>query len=246
MLKVLTYNIHKGFSQYNRSFVLHEIKQQLENTDVDIVFLQEIHGQHQKHQTQIDSWPQASQFEFLSDQIWPHYAYGKNAIYDHGHHGNAILSKHKFIHWDNINLSRFRRASRSLLHGIIRIDDNHSPLHLICIHLELLGFERSRQLNILKEYISKSIPESDAIIIAGDFNDATSRTGRRLESQLDMHEAFRTKFHQYAKTFPSHLPLLRMDRIYFRQLQLLDCERLSGKPWNSLSDHLPLSASFSW
>ncbi len=36
MLKVLTYNIHKGFSQYNRYFVLHEIRQQIENTDVDI------------------------------------------------------------------------------------------------------------------------------------------------------------------------------------------------------------------
>lgn len=246
MLKVLTYNIHKGFSKYNRNFVLHEIKKQLETTDVDIVFLQEIHGQNQKHQSRIDSWPQASQFEFLADQIWPHYAYGKNAMYDHGHHGNAILSKHRLIKWDNINLSRFRRASRSLLHGVIQIGDNNSPLHLICIHLELLGFERSRQINILREYIAKSIPKSDAVIIAGDFNDSTSRTGLRLELQLDMRETFRTKFNQYAKTFPAHFPVLRMDRIYFRHLQLLDCERLSGKPWNNLSDHLPLYASFSW
>ena len=245
MFKVLTYNIHKGFSRYNREFVLHEIKQQLQATDVDIVFLQEIHGQHQKHESRIAHWPEVSQFEFLADQMWPHYAYGQNAIYGHGHHGNAILSKHKFLQWDNINLSRFRRASRSLLHGVIRIDDSNTPLHLICIHLELLGFERNRQLNILKEYIGKFIPRSDSVIIAGDFNDTTSRTGFRLESELDVREAFRTKFHQYAKTFPSHFPLLRMDRVYFRQLQLLDCERLSGKPWNNLSDHLPLCASFS-
>lgn len=245
MLRVLTYNIHKGFSRYNRDFVLHEIKTQLEATDVDIVFLQEIHGQQQKHESRIRQWPEESQFEFLADQLWPHYAYGKNAIYSHGHHGNAILSKHGFKHWDNINLSRFRRASRSLLHGIIELDDDKTRLHLICVHLEVIGFERKRQYGILKKFIEQSIPASDPIIIAGDFNDWNSRTGLLIESELGMGEAFRCKHNQYSKTFPAWLPLLRMDRIYFRNLNLLDCERLNSKPWHSLSDHLPLYAKFS-
>ncbi len=38
-----------------------------------------------------------SQFAFLADEIWPHFAYGKNAIYSAGHHGNAILSKHPIL-----------------------------------------------------------------------------------------------------------------------------------------------------
>lgn len=245
MLKVLTYNIHKGFSRYNRNFVLHEIRHQLQATDVDIVFLQEIHGQHKKHESRLNHWPEVSQFEFLADQLWPHYAYGKNAIYSHGHHGNAILSKHGFRQWDNINLSRFRRASRSLLHGTIQLKDSKSCVHLICIHLEILGIERKRQYEILKKFIEHEINDSDPIIIAGDFNDWNSRIGLRLESELGMQEAFRSKHNQYSRTFPSWGPLLPMDRIYFRHLTLLDCERFSGKPWSNLSDHLPLYANFS-
>ena len=114
MLKVLTYNIHKGFDRRNREFVLHEIREHLHLADVDIVFLQEIQGRHYHHENRVSGWPGVSQFEFLADSLWPHYAYGKNAIYDKGHHGNAILSKHPFVSWENVNLSRFRRASRVL------------------------------------------------------------------------------------------------------------------------------------
>ena len=120
-IKVLTYNIHKGFSAGNRQFVLGQMREQLHTADVDLVFLQEIHGEQNEHATGIRNWPTTTQFEFLADRVWPHYTYGKNAIYNAGHHGNAILSKYPFEHWDNINVSSFRRASRSLLHGVIRI-----------------------------------------------------------------------------------------------------------------------------
>jgi len=36
-LKVLTYNIHKGFSATNRRFVLHGIKDALRKVDADVV-----------------------------------------------------------------------------------------------------------------------------------------------------------------------------------------------------------------
>ena len=79
MIKVLTYNIHKGFDRYNRDFVLHKIKDHLKNAEVDVVLLQEIQGRHLYHENQISSWPDVSQFEYLADSIWPHFAYGKNA-----------------------------------------------------------------------------------------------------------------------------------------------------------------------
>jgi endonuclease/exonuclease/phosphatase family metal-dependent hydrolase len=242
--KILTYNIHKGFDIFNREFVLHEIREQLRSVDVDLVFLQEIHGQHSQHETNISDWPEASQFEFLADQVWPHYAYGQNAIYSHGHHGNAILSKYNIELWQNVNLSRFRRASRSLLHGIIHIPDTDSRLHLICVHMDLIGFERSRQLKVLKSYIEDSIPKSEPIIIAGDFNDWNSRMGLRFQSELSMQEAFHLKEGKYAKTFPSSWPILRMDRIYFRDMELLECECYRDKPWKKMSDHSPLYAKF--
>jgi endonuclease/exonuclease/phosphatase family metal-dependent hydrolase len=244
MIKILTYNIHKGFDRYNRDFVLHRIKDHLQNAEVDVVLLQEIQGRHFHHENRISSWPDVSQFEFLADSIWPHYAYGKNAIYRKGHHGNAILSKFNIAEWNNLNLSRFQRASRSLLHGRLELPESNCHLHLICVHLDLIGFERKRQIRELKSYIDNSIDSSEPIILGGDFNDWHGGLGKALESQLDMHEAFREIHGSYAKTFPSNRPMLRMDRIYFRGVNLIDSGTLERQPWSELSDHLPLFANF--
>ncbi len=225
MINILTYNIHKGFDRYNRDFVLHRIKDQLQQADVDVVLLQEIQGRHYHHEIGISTWPEVSQFEFLADSIWPHYAYGKNAIYEKGHHGNAILSKYNLVEWNNLNLSRFQRASRSLLHGRVDMPNGRGPLHLICVHLDLIGFERKRQIKELKRYIEASIDATEPVILGGDFNDWHGGMGRMLEAQLEMQEAFRATHGNYAKTFPSHLPMLRMDRIYYRGIRLLESIR---------------------
>ncbi len=244
MIKVLTYNIHKGFDRYNRDFVLHRIKEQLQGAEVDLVLLQEIQGRHYHHESGITSWPEVSQFEFLADSIWPHYAYGKNAIYAKSHHGNAILSKFVIAEWSNLNVSRFQRASRSLLHGRIEVPRCERHLHLICAHLDLIGFERKRQIRELRRYIDATIPGDEPVILGGDFNDWHGGLGRALESQLGMREAYRQLNGRYAKTFPSNWPMLRMDRIYYRGVKLVDSACLAQSPWNELSDHLPLYARF--
>src|SRR3972149_654587 len=170
-IKVLTYNVHKGFSTANLRFVLHRMREELHKTDADIIFLQEIQGKHSTWEATVRDWPAVSQFEFLADQLWPHYAYGKNAIYNAGHHGNAILSKFPFVHWENLNVSDMRRASRSLLHGVVKIPDINRELHVICIHLDLRGYERRRQISILAQRIRETVPPQEPLILAGDFND---------------------------------------------------------------------------
>ncbi|HEY9202344.1 MAG TPA: endonuclease/exonuclease/phosphatase family protein, partial [Gammaproteobacteria bacterium] len=137
-IRVLTYNIHKGFSAGNRRFVLHQIKSLIRSVDSELVFLQEIQGEHLHKSQHHHNWPDESQFEFLADEVWHHHAYGKNAIYEAGHHGNAILSKYPFVEWENIDVSYMRKASRSLLHGVIRISDSMPRLHVVCVHLGLL------------------------------------------------------------------------------------------------------------
>jgi endonuclease/exonuclease/phosphatase family metal-dependent hydrolase len=244
MINILTYNIHKGFDRYNRDFVLHRIKENLHDTEVDIVLLQEIQGRHLHHETRISSWPDVSQFEFLADSVWPHYAYGKNAIYRKGHHGNAILSKYEIAEWNNLNLSRFQRASRSLLHGRVELPGGKRPLHLLCVHLDLLGFERKRQLRELRQYIDSSIEAGSPVILGGDFNDWRGELGKMVEAQLGMQEAYREINGRYAKTWPSHWPMLCMDRIYFRDIELQDSYCMQRQPWSELSDHLPLCARF--
>ncbi|HWL29136.1 MAG TPA: EEP domain-containing protein, partial [Burkholderiaceae bacterium] len=77
-LKILTVNTHKGFTFFNRRFILHELREAIRATHADIVFLQEVLGAHHNHARQLARWPTTSQYEFLADSIWQDFAYGRN------------------------------------------------------------------------------------------------------------------------------------------------------------------------
>lgn len=246
-LKVLTYNIHKGFSAGNSRFVLHEIKDAIQTVNPDLVFLQEIHGEQQKHQALIDKWPEESQFQFLADELWPHFAYAKNAIYPKGHHGNAILSKYPIIAWENIDVSLQKRASRSLLHAEILIPELNKKFHAICIHLGLFKMEREQQLITLCQRIESHVPHQEPLIVAGDFNDWRGHAENHLTHDLELREIFKTLEGHHARSFPSWKPTLMVDRIYYRGLKPDLCKHFhKEQPWQRLSDHVPLYAEFSF
>lgn len=243
-LKILTYNIHKGFSATNTRFILHEIRDLIRQVDADIVFLQEVRGEQVNSKKNTDPEPISRQFEFLADQVWHHYAYEKNAIYKSGHHGNAILSKYPIVEWENINVSLMKSASRSLLHGTIRVPEMNQNVHVICVHLGLFERERERQLATLSKRIQSHVPWNKPLIIAGDFNDWRGRAEYHLHQELGVQEVFKTTYGDYARTFPAWLPVLSMDRIYFRELEVISGRHLYGQPWHRLSDHIPLLAEF--
>jgi endonuclease/exonuclease/phosphatase family metal-dependent hydrolase len=246
-LHVLQYNIHKGYATGNRRFMLDSMRERINETGADIVFLQEIHGValKSKRKQKRFSYPEQPHFEFLADESWPHYAYGRNAIYRKGDHGNAILSKHPFSQWENIDVSIFPRSSRSILHGVIEIPGKNTRLHALCVHLGLFERERRRQLQALVERIREHVPEDEPMIIAGDFNDWRSTAERHLHSDLGLKELFVTLTGHHARTFPIWAPLLPVDRIYYRGLKPTACKCLHTGHWRELSDHAALFGVFS-
>jgi len=243
-LRILSYNIHKGFTQGNRRFVLERIRQVLEITNADIVFLQEVLGEHTGHAKTVEEWPTQPQFEYIADSLWPHHVYGKNAVYSSGHHGNAILSKHGFVSWENIDVSTNKLERRGLLHGVVEIPQLEKQLHLICLHLDLRESGRLKQIQILCDRVASHVPADAPLVIAGDFNDWKYQAGRLLENRLDVQEVHKQLHGHYARSFPSWLPVLRLDRIYARGLAPRAAEALTGRPWSELSDHTPLFAEF--
>ncbi|MQU56144.1 EEP domain-containing protein, partial [Pseudomonas sp. FSL R10-1339] len=62
-VKVLTVNMHKGFTALNRRFILPELREAVRATGADVVFLQEVLGEHDKHASRYDAWPAVSQYE---------------------------------------------------------------------------------------------------------------------------------------------------------------------------------------
>ncbi|MND94659.1 hypothetical protein D3C80_868860 [compost metagenome] len=213
-LRVLTVNTHKGFTAFNRRFILPELREAVCSSGADIVFLQEVLGEHNGHSLRVDNWPQTSQYEFLADSMWSDFAYGRNAVYPHGHHGNALLSKYPIVHHRNLDVSITGPERRGLLHCVLQVP-GRGEVHAICVHLSLLESHRQQQLQLLCRLLD-SLPGDAPVIAAGDFNDWKQQGNVTLARHDYLHEAFERHHGRLAKTYPARWPLLRLDRIYLR------------------------------
>ncbi len=241
ILKIATYNIHKGLSYFNRRVVLHELRERLRELDADLVFLQEVQGEHAYHCERYHNYPDGAQHDFIAAEVWPHSVYGKNAVYEAGHHGNAILSRFPILHSFNTDVSAHRFESRGLLHCEIDLP-GEKRVHCLCVHFGLFARGRRAQTCALIEYVRNEIPPDAPLIIAGDFNDWRNQTGKVLAGELHIHDVFHLHGGQLARSFPSRLPLLRLDRIYVRGFDVLHSSVHTGGNWQRLSDHAALSA----
>lgn len=238
-LSVCTYNIHKGFSQFNRRMMVHELRERLHLLDPDIVFLQEVQGQHRRHALRHPDWPAHAQHEFLAEGRWQA-AYAHNAVYDHGHHGNAVLSRFPIVSAANHDVSLYRLERRGLLHCELSLGG--TTVHCICVHLSLTDYQRRRQLELLAAHVERDIPRDAPLIIAGDFNDWRVRASDWLAERLNLHEAFTEFSETPARSYPSTRPILQLDRIYLRGFRVRDAAVHCGVPWSTISDHAALSA----
>lgn len=241
-LTVMTLNLHKGFNSFNRRFVLHELRDAIRRVGADLVFLQEVVGAHHEHAQRFERWPQTSQYEFLADTLWQSYAYGRNAVYEGGHHGNAILSKFPIVKYDNIDVSVGAAEQRGLLHCELALPGQPASLHAVCVHLGLHEAERQRQLRTAARYLNQQVPSDAPVVFAGDFNDWRQRAHRLLETRAGLAEVFERARGRAARTFPVWWPVLRLDRIYVRNLKVASHDVLSRRPWRRLSDHAGLLA----
>ncbi len=229
--------------------VVHDLRERLRQLDTDLVFLQEVQGVHLHHAARHTNWPEEPQHEFLAADVWDHHAYGRNMIYDHGHHGNAILSRFPIRHHHNQDITHFRFEKRGLLHCAVdisaRLPQVTEPLHCVCVHLSLFGRSRRYQLDALAHRIEALVPANAPLLIAGDFNDWRNQAHDLLADRLGLVEVFAGPHAKPGRSFPSALPVLRLDRIYLRGLSAHTAEVHAGHPWASLSDHAPLSAQLS-
>jgi endonuclease/exonuclease/phosphatase family metal-dependent hydrolase len=257
-LRIVTYNIHKGVSTLGRRPRIHALKQALTGLQADIVFLQEVQGRHDllalRHS---GSWPSQGQHEYLAEDH-QHSAYGMNAVYDHGHHGNALLSNFPIVSAFNHDVSDHAFESRGILHCVVKIAEQ--DVHCYVIHLGLFAGSRLRQTQSLIAAVESTAPPNAPLLIAGDFNDWTNALSKSLRERLGVYEVFdrhlsARSFGDYlrrlsgrglrkspARTFPSAMPVLQLDRIYVRGFEISHANVLHGASWARLSDHAPIVA----
>jgi endonuclease/exonuclease/phosphatase family metal-dependent hydrolase len=258
-LRITTYNIHKGVSSFGSRPRIHALKQAISSMESDVLFLQEVQGRHDLHALRhAANWPELSQQDFLAGDSH-HCAYGMNALYDHGHHGNALLSRFPILSSRNQNVSDHAYEARGILHCVVQTPE--TQVHCYVIHLGLFSGSRKRQTEALIAAVTSSAPKDAPVIIAGDFNDWGNRLSEILRTDLGVVEVFDENlstrgFGTYlrqlsgrgpkiepARTFPAALPFLKLDRIYVRGFTVESAQVLHGALWAKLSDHAPIVAN---
>lgn len=237
-LKILSYNIHKGFDWNNKNYILSEIKELIDSSHADLVLLQEVVGQNT---TWNDRGYIDSQIEYLADRIWPHFSYARNAVYDHGHHGNLILSKYPIEKYHNLNISTNLWEKRGMLVASIQLPTGIT-FHVACLHLNLLHSGRKLQYQLIEKYLRSKPMLHSPFVLAGDFNDWNQKSSLSLENVMGMKEAHKATHGRYARTFPAAYPMLCLDRIYVKNVKIVRSAifHFSHQYTRHLSDHLPL------
>jgi endonuclease/exonuclease/phosphatase family metal-dependent hydrolase len=252
--RTATYNICKGATGIAGRCRVHDVRLALHLIDADLVFLQEVQDRNDRRRPGRSARPAAAQLDYLATSGYSHYAYGINAIYAHGHHGNAILSRYPITSYANHDISDHALERRGMLHAVVE-PAGAPPIHLICLHLGLVKVSRLRQARFVADFVEQEIPRDAPLIVAGDFNDWQRRVDTELRGRLAVAEVsdagepglldrlmpWRQR-HPVARTFPSVAPWLRLDRIYVRGLSVRQARVPSGRSWARRSDHVPLIA----
>ncbi len=257
-LRVATYNICKGVTGIRGRPRIHDVRLALHAIDADIVFLQEVQDRNERL-TRHASYPRSTQLDFLATLGYEHRAYGMNAVYAHGHHGNAILSRHAIGDFTNHDISDHALEKRGMLHAVAHLGPRRD-VHLICVHFGLIKRSRMRQASFLADFVDSEIPPKAPLLIAGDFNDWQQRVDGLLRTRLSMRDvadggggvSWLDRWLPWldspktgvgvARTFPSFAPYLSLDRIYVRGFRVAATRVPKGIAWARRSDHAPLIA----
>ncbi|TAK90818.1 MAG: hypothetical protein EPO06_07275 [Burkholderiaceae bacterium] len=264
-LRVASYNIHKGvfrpLGEWRERVSIHALRERLHAFDADLIFLQEVQGQHVGQAARHADWPQQPHYEYLAQDTPYHVVYGQNLVHRHGDHGNVLLSRYPILDAENLDISDHSLEKRGLLHCRVNMDG--VEVHCLVVHFGLFAASRRRQNAALVARIQQHVPAGAPLIVAGDFNDWRNDLNHQLHETLSVREVFneyqppglwRSLIPQLppapwaerrirpARSFPSVLPMLRLDRMYQRGFCVQRAEVLRGAPWRDLSDHCPLLA----
>lgn len=238
ILRVATYNIHKGVQGVGprRRLEIHNLGHAVEQLDADIVCLQEVRKVHHREAEYFTRWPDMPQADFLAPEGYEA-VYRTNAYTKHGEHGNAMLSRWPVVGHQHEDMSDHRFEQRGLLHSEVNV--HGQSIHVVVVHLGLIRSSRVRQLAQLQQFIAREVPEGAPVVVAGDFNEWGALVRRTLGGiGLTAFDKERVP------TFPSRLPLVQLDHVYARGLIPVGLEVPRGRIWWRMSDHLPLIAEF--
>lgn len=224
MIKVVSYNMHKGIG-LDRRRDPRRILDVLNEIDGDVIALQEA---DLRHGTRAAIIPH----RLLEDHS-PWRAVQLHERVSMGWHGNALLARKEWAVLDAATLHIPTLEPR----GAIRVDlaIESTPVRFLGMHLDLSGLWRRKQARAILEQADEGGGHLPTVMM-GDLNEWTPNGGC-------LHD-FRRTF-EIAPTGPSfhaRRAIGRLDRIMTRGFRVRDCGVHSSALARKASDHLPIWA----
>lgn len=234
-VRVVTYNIHTCVG-VDRRYDPSRISTVLREIDADIACLQEVDACRLSER-------QADQWAYLGAATGCRVITGTGVRQPCGRFSNAILTRFPVLAARLIDLTVAGYEPRAAIDADVLIGER--VLRVITTHFGLHAGERRQQANRLMAALGEPVPtnrrEAHSVLLMGDLNEWRGRRGaiRSLDRRLGPSAA--------ARTFPSWMPVLSLDRIYADGSAVLRDVDVYRSPLARLaSDHLPLVGRLYW
>jgi endonuclease/exonuclease/phosphatase family metal-dependent hydrolase len=223
-IRVLTWNVH-GCVGRDRVRDPTRVAKVLEAAQPDVCALQEIDNRTRE----VAQDP----FSYFGELFGWRTVSARTLSAKDGHYGHIVMSRWPIESLGELDLSVRWHEPRKAIFG--EVATPQGPVAIAAVHLGLMWTERRRQYPRIKERIAAL---GDRPLVAlGDFNDFPGRglAEKHLSPPLLPVPPL--------ATFPSRLPLLPLDRIWYSApLELVTSATLNDA--EHVSDHLPLLATF--
>jgi len=234
--RVMTYNAHSCVGTDGK-LEPGRIAEVIARANPDVVALQELDaGQRRSASVHQPQW--------LAEQLGMFAHFTPARCCNEGHYGNAVLSRHPLSVLSEGGLRRRRDEERAVQWLKLRI----AGLELSVMNTHLSIHLRDRLLQIEQLLSTEWLAKAESrlpLVLCGDLNSSRlSPVYRRLRK--DLVDAQRANGARALPTWPSRLPLLRIDHLFTSpNIQVIRCEVRRDSLSMVASDHLPLLAELS-
>ncbi|WP_260598840.1 endonuclease/exonuclease/phosphatase family protein [Sphingomonas endolithica] len=226
MIKVASYNIHKGIGLDRRRDPA-RILEVLREIDADVVALQEA---DRRFGAKAGVIPLHALEEHSP---WKPISFGMRAS-SMGWHGNVLLVRKDAVVLDSEAIHLPALEPRGAVMADVRV--RGTAIRVVGMHLDLSGLSRRRQAHAILTHVEACV-ERRPTVMMGDLNEWSAAGGCLRDFGKD---------YAFAPTDPSfHVrrPIARLDRIMVsRDFTVMECGAHHSAASRKASDHLPIWA----
>lgn len=227
MIKVASYNIHKGIGLDRRRDPA-RVLEVLCEIDADVIALQEADRRFGTKAMVID--------HHLLEEHSPYKAipFGRRTG-SMGWHGNALLVRRDAVVVDCAAIHLPALEPRGAVSADVRVES--LPIRIVGMHLDLSGLWRRRQANAIIAHCDGA-SEARSTVLMGDLNEWNPTSGCLRDF------AHHFAFAPIGPSFHVRRPVGRLDRIMVsRDLKVVDCGVHQSPLARRASDHFPIWAT---